>query len=94
VKKFYAQTNKRNAAPQIAKMQRREAIIKAMASKDPLKPDRGGQEADVDDTPIIHPDAHHYIAVSQRLPSDLLEWVHKQKGHPGIKVSSPCRSAG
>jgi len=71
-------------------MQRREAIVNAMASKDPLKPDRRGQEVDldldIDTTPVVHPDAHHYIAASQRQPSDLLEWVHKKKDHPGIKV--------
>ncbi len=93
VKKFYAQTNKRNAAPQIAKMQRREAIIHAMASKDPVRTDRGGQEPDVDVTPVMQPDAHHYIADSQRSPSDLLAWVHEKKGHPGVKVRSPCHCA-
>jgi len=90
VKKFYAQTNKRNAAPQIAKMQRREAIVRGMASKDPVRTNCEGQEPDVDVTPVMHRDAHHYIANSERSPSDLLGWVHKKRGHPGVKVRSPC----
>jgi hypothetical protein len=89
VKKFYAKTNKNNATSQIAKHQRREAIIRALASKDPSKQPRShGQPSGNDTTSFMSPKDHHHIADSQREHCDILGWVSENKNNPSIKVNA------
>jgi hypothetical protein len=89
VKRYYARTNKKNAPLQIAKHLRREAIIRAIASKDPSA-DRHVQVSEVEDAPLTSLRDHHHISDSQRSHSDILAWVHDNRWNPGIKVSCRC----
>ena len=86
VKKFYGRTNKNNATSQIAKHQRREAIIREIASKDPFKQPSVSQSSR-NDVPFMSPKDHHHIADSQRSHCDILGWVTENRENPGVKVT-------
>ena len=81
-------TNKNKATSQIAKHQRREAIIHNIASKDPLKQHKSHKPSSATDAlPFMSPKDHHHIADSQRKYCDILGWVAENRNNPGIKVS-------
>jgi len=90
VKRFYARTNKRNPTYQIAKHQRREAIIRSIASRDPTSDNnnhgRKSKYSEIKDIPFMSPNDHHHIADSQRAYCDILAWVHENKSNPCVKV--------
>ena len=86
MKRHYARTNKRKAASQIAKHQRHQAIVQAMASKDPFSPKEHARLLGMTDLPYASSEDHHHIAESQRSPCDILGWVHKNQDDPNVKV--------
>jgi hypothetical protein len=87
-------TNKRKAVSQITRHQRRQAIVRAMASKDPHKPKRCVHSSGMVDIPFTLSKDHHHIAESEHSHDDILGWVHENQANPSVKVgfSDDCNS--
>lgn len=96
VKRFYARTNKINAAAQIAKHQRREALLRGIQRRDQESARTQGDETvsgpslsfqDRDPLPsATSPLVHYHISESRRHPIDLQTWLTKHRGDPALKV--------
>jgi len=92
VKSFFLRTNKNGYAWQIAKLERKERIMRKHA--DDCQERYGSTKTTHEHDNQGSPMAHHHIAAQSANSVDLYQWVYadERQGDPALKVCrvSPC----
>ena len=89
MKRLYTRTNKNDAVKQIAKLERRQTLLRraqeAIKTQAHIHPPHA-HHAEEDPLPPTCIEMHHHISDSKNHPHDLLNFVNNLPHDPAIKV--------